>query len=138
MSAQVQFSHLSGPKKRVLVVDDDAPIRQLVGTVLRREGFHVDQAHDGQEAIEALQGAKYDAIVLDLMMPRVSGYEVLDYIQRELGSSRCVVVVSAAASQDIEKANRNVVRALIRKPFELRELTEAVRACVADEGDGEA
>jgi CheY-like chemotaxis protein len=128
---------LKGQNKRVLVVDDDAPIRQLVGTVLRREGYAVDQAHDGQEAIDAIRVTQYDAIVLDLMMPRVSGYEVLDFIQRERGAVRCVVVVSAAASQDIEKANRSVVRALIRKPFELQELTRAVRQCVSGSDDGE-
>lgn len=125
---------MSSPVKKVLIVDDDAPIRQLVGTVLRREGYAVDLAHDGQEAIDALRVSRYDAIVLDLMMPRVSGYEVLDFIQREQAESRCVVVVSAAASQDIDKADRSVVRALIRKPFELRELIEAVRSCI--QGDG--
>src|SRR5438270_3853055 len=115
--------------KRVLVVDDDPPIRHLVRTVLNREGYSVDEADGGRDALEKIAWDGYDAIVLDLMMPEISGYDVLGAISQVRPNSKCVVLISAAGSVDIEKADPTIVRAKLRKPFNIHELIKAVDAC---------
>src|SRR5207245_2704109 len=80
---------------RILVAEDDDGVRLLVGTVLHRAGFRVDFAGDGTETIASLTGGvDYDAIVLDLMMPGSSGFEVLAWMHREKrdASRRRVIV----------------------------------------------
>jgi CheY-like chemotaxis protein len=67
---------------RVLVVDDDKAIRTLVTTVLTRNGDSVETAQNGEEAIGAIAGKKFGAIVLDLMMPKLDGFEVIEHLAR--------------------------------------------------------
>jgi CheY-like chemotaxis protein len=115
--------------RRVLIADDDEPIRHMVKTILTREGYQVDEAENGAEALEKIKEDDYGAIVLDLMMPVVNGYEVLDYLTRAQPQRKCVVIISAAASGEIAKADPTIVKGVLRKPFELTELTRAVNAC---------
>ena len=115
--------------KRVLVVDDDTALRRLVRTILTREGYEVDEAYGGREALEKIAWADYDAIVLDLMMPEISGFDVLNAISQVRPNSKCVVVISAAAPQAISEADSPLVRARLRKPFEISELIAAVHGC---------
>jgi two-component system alkaline phosphatase synthesis response regulator PhoP len=68
--------------KRVLIVDDDDPIRTMVERVLRRARFDVGSARDGYEAIEKLARNDYRAILLDLMMPRIDGLGVLHFLEK--------------------------------------------------------
>src|SRR5215210_663351 len=101
----------------VLVVDDDVAIRTLLTRILVRGGFAVTQAVDGQVAIEKLGGEHFDAVVLDLMMPRANGFEVIAYIKEHFPSRQCVIVVSAAAERLVNTVEDSVVRATLRKPF---------------------
>ena len=66
---------------RALVCEDDAAIRSLVKTVVGREGFSVDLAVDGREGIEKMSTGCYDLVVLDLMMPEVDGFAVVDFLK---------------------------------------------------------
>ncbi|MGZ7081107.1 MAG: response regulator transcription factor, partial [Thermoanaerobaculia bacterium] len=66
---------------RILVVDDDESIRTMIVRILSRENFHVDSARDGFEAIEMLAKEDYTTILLDLMMPRVDGLQVLRFLE---------------------------------------------------------
>ncbi len=116
--------------KRILVVEDDAPIREVVRRILNREGYAIDEAGDGQEALTKVKADHYGAIVLDLMLPKLSGYEVLDYLTRERPNSKCVVIISAAPEREINKADPTIVKAVLRKPFELQDLVQAVDRCV--------
>jgi DNA-binding response OmpR family regulator len=116
--------------KRVLVVEDDAPIREAVKTILRHAGYTIDEAGDGEEALTKVKADHYGAIVLDLMLPKVSGYEILDYVTRERPNSKCVVIISAAPEREVEKADPTVVKAVLRKPFDIQDLVGAVDACM--------
>ena len=115
--------------KRVLVADDDQPIRRFIRAVLEREGLLVEEAADGRQALAKIRHDGYDAIVLDLMMPLVSGYDVLAEITRERPNSKCVVIISAAAAREIEQADPSIVRAKLRKPFDIQDLVAAVHSC---------
>jgi two-component system, response regulator, stage 0 sporulation protein F len=116
----------------VLVVDDDAAIRRMVVAVLTREGYEVEEAATGQQALEEIAWDGYQAIVLDLMMPIVSGYDVLRAISNVRPHSRCVIIMSAAPQRAIDDVDASIVRAKLRKPFNIQELVGAVRSCVGD------
>jgi len=116
---------------RILVADDDQSIRQLLGTVIRREGFEVDLVSDGADAIELLKTTDYAVILLDLMMPRVDGFGVVEYLKHHHQRFKPVVlVISAYADQRFKQVDPNIVSGVIRKPFEIAELGSMIRLCV--------
>ena len=86
-------------EKRILVVDDDDAIRALVVTVLRRRGYRLDAARNGVDAVERLGTCQYSLIVLDLMMPRMSGYDVLDHLAGVPAVNRPLVLVLTAGME---------------------------------------
>jgi CheY-like chemotaxis protein len=116
---------------RVLVADDDPAIRQLVCTIMKRERLVVDAAADGVEAIEHLKQREYSVILLDLMMPRVDGFGVVEYLKANPGLFKPIVlVISAYADQKFKQVDANMVAGVIRKPFEVGDLGNLVRLCV--------
>ena len=116
---------------RVLVADDDQSIRQLLCTIVRRERLEVDCVSDGQEAIDRLREHDYSVILLDLMMPRVDGFAVIDYLRNHPPALKPVVlVITAYADQRFKKVDPDIVAGVIRKPFEVSELGNIVRLCV--------
>ena len=118
--------------KQVLVVDDDGSIRDLVGTLLRREGFEVEVVQSGNAAIANLTAKQYDAVVLDLMMRDGSGHDVLKTVAMQRPYAKCVVVISATSPANIEAVEMDNVVAKLRKPFNIHELLGAVHQCVGD------
>lgn len=122
--------HGNGERSGVLVVDDDDAIRRLVVRVLRREGYDVSEASHGGEALELLRSRPFAVMVLDLMMPVMSGPELLDYLDShdDVVAPR-VVVISAAAERDLGRLRSPLVQAVIRKPFDLLAIVTAVRYC---------
>ena len=121
----------SYPSSRVLVADDDRSIRHLVTTIVRRENFTVDPAADGLEAIELLKKHEYNVILLDLMMPRMDGFGVIEYLRLHPPAFKPVIlVISAYADQNFREVDSEVVAGVIRKPFEVADLGMLVRLCV--------
>jgi len=118
------------PSNRVLVVDDDASILRLVATILRRERYDVDTASGGREAISKIALTLYDVIVLDLMMPGVTGLEVLRSFDVRIPHVRRVVVISAGSALEIARSIDPNVFASLRKPFDYFALVNAVRGCI--------
>ena len=121
---------------QILVADDDQSIRQLVCTIVRREGFAVDCVADGLEAVAKLKEHEYAVILLDLMMPRMDGFGVIDYLKRNPQRMKPVVlIVTAYADQKFKQVDPNVVAGVIRKPFEVADLGRLVRLCVTGYDD---
>lgn len=118
-----------GTEKRILVVDDDDAIRALVSTVLRRRGFGADSARNGAEAVELLARVRHSLVVLDLMMPRMSGYDVLDFLMTLPISSRPRVLVLTAGIQS-RMFDPSLVVGTIQKPFDIEMLIDTVAACL--------
>ena len=116
-------------EKRILIVDDDDPIRTLVLTVLRKRGFHVDSARNGEEGIERTRQCRYSIVLLDLMMPRVSGYEFLQQIETWPETERPLVIVLTAGGEP-RNLNPNIVAGTIRKPFDIQLLVDMIAACM--------
>jgi len=113
-------------EKRVLIIDDDEPIRKLLAVVLRRRGISSDCAVDGMEGWEKLERCSYALVLLDLMMPRMSGYEVLEKLSAVPPESRPHVVVLTAGARPTLRAD--LVLTLIRKPFDVDIVAEVVIA----------
>jgi CheY-like chemotaxis protein len=113
--------------RTVLVVDDDDAIRTLIARVLKRAEYEVAVAANGNEALIHLRTHPFTTVVLDLMMPVMSGFEVLEYLRtHDDAGTPAVVVVSAAGERDLESIQSPLVRAVLRKPFDLTELLAAV------------
>lgn len=122
----------SEPPRRALVVEDDEAVRRLVATILRRERFEVVEAGDGDEAIEFLSAdPTFVLIVLDLMMPRVSGTEVIEHLRKHFPVKLRRVVLITAAAQGRLDLFREEVCAVLRKPFDLGAFIDAIRGCAA-------
>lgn len=111
----------------VLIVDDDSPIRILLSAILRRDGYDVSEAADGAEALALLERTEFDVILLDLMMPRMSGGDLLDHLAGQPTRRRNVIVVTAANERQIRGVNNARVRTVLRKPFDLDQLRNEVR-----------
>jgi DNA-binding response OmpR family regulator len=120
---------MSTNEKRILIVDDDDSIRGLLCTILSRRGFTVDTARDGIEALARLGSCTYAAMLLDLMMPVKSGYDVLDELKKSEAARRPIVFVLTAGAS-IRDLDPEVVAGSIRKPFDVEVLTDMVTACV--------
>jgi CheY-like chemotaxis protein len=114
-------------EQRILVVDDDDTIRALIQTVLRRRGLRVGGARNGVEALEQLGARGYALVVLDLMMPRMSGYEVLDHLSRQPSTVRPRVLV-LTAGLDPRKLPADLVIGTVHKPFDIEMLADIVTA----------
>jgi two-component system nitrogen regulation response regulator GlnG len=115
-------------QKRILVVDDDEAIRTLLFTVLRRRGFAVDVARNGEEAIESMERCRYAVALIDLMMPVKNGWEVLAWMGSRPKSERPLAIV-LTAGLTVREMSPDVVAGTVRKPFDVELLLDMVVAC---------
>jgi CheY-like chemotaxis protein len=122
------FPSVAPDKARVLVVDDEAAIRALVAKIIERAGFAVDAARDGREAIEKLEVSEFDVLVIDLMMPNVDGYGVIDFLRERGGPQPAVILVTAADSAAVRRMDGSLVHSVLRKPFDIDVLADLIAA----------
>jgi DNA-binding response OmpR family regulator len=113
-----------------LVIDDDPALQGLFTRLLSRKGFAVDAAADGRLAYDQLNRNAYSVILLDLMMPDVNGFELLDRLHRDSPSLLPRIIVMTGASQrSIDALDTADIWGLIRKPFDIDELVTSAIAC---------
>ncbi len=113
-------------QRRVLIVDDDPAIRQIVRVLLERDGVRADIAEDGERATKMLSSGEYGAVLLDLLMPRLDGHGVIDYM-RAHGIATPVIVISAVGDSATD-LDPQLVRVVLQKPSEARDLRKVVSA----------
>ena len=122
---------LDGSGRRILVIDDDLAIRVLLQAVLRRMKFEVELAEDGAAGLDRLQQSSFDLILLDLMMPRLNGYEFIERIGHRDGDHRPhIIVFTAAGKRGVDKIPPNSVCNSILKPFDLDTFIEIIADCL--------
>lgn len=121
-------------EKRILVVDDDDAIRALLLTVLRRRGFRVDTARNGAEALDRCTRCHYSLLVLDLMMPVMSGYDFVAEMEKRPRHDRPMLLVLTAGAMP-RQLDADLVAGTVRKPFDIELLADTVGACLATVGD---
>lgn len=125
--------------RHALVIDDDLALRGLFTTLLGRKGFTVDVAGDGRVAYDQLSRNTYSVILLDLMMPEVNGFELLERMERDSPSLLDrVIVMTGAAQRQIERVDAQRVFGVIRKPFDIDHLVSAAIACSEGKQRGNA
>src|ERR1043166_1630583 len=112
--------------QRVLVIDDEPNIRALIPEPLLDAGYAVDLAANGAEALERMRQAVPDAIVLDVMMPRLNGFGFVERVRAEPRFARVPIVVVTAAYAGKRIAEQLGAQACLTKPFELDALLAAV------------
>ena len=114
---------------RVLVVDDDEVIRRLIAVNLQLEGFDVSTAVDGQDCLEKVVEIAPDVITLDVMMPRLDGWETAVRLRKSPDTAHIKVVLITARAQEDDKAHGSRVGAdaYLTKPFDPNEMIRVVR-----------
>lgn len=116
---------------RILIVDDDPSIRRILAVSLGRSGYLTVGACDGGEALEAMRAGKADLVLLDLMMPKVTGWDVLAARAAAPELQKIpVIVITAERGQGVEKISPSAICALLPKPFELETLQALVKSCL--------
>lgn len=113
--------------KTILVVDDEAGYRDLLGLELAGHGFNVLTAGDGPRAVELLAAGNVDLVITDMKMPRMDGLDVLRAVKSSHPGTP-VIVMSGYAVEDRAEAAIREARAFLRKPFDITELKSAVSA----------
>lgn len=115
---------------QVLIVEDDHAIRTLLVAALRREPLEVHTAGDGLDALECARHHEYAVILLDLMMPRLNGFEFLESLDAVRPAMQPVIIVMTAFDAAALKMLRpNRVHAVVHKPFDVERVVEMVRDC---------
>ena len=123
-------------KPRILLVDDEPSIVKMVGKRLEVEGFDVVVAMDGQEGLAKARAEQPHLIVLDLMLPKLNGYEVCTMLKQDARYQRVPIVMFTAKAQDRdEKLGMECgANAYVRKPFRAQELLETIRSLLTAAG----
>lgn len=130
LGAELDQSFPSGGD--ALIVDDDQPIRKLVRHILKRLGIEAREAANGAEALEMIADARPRVVFLDLMMPQMNGWDVLDALEREgILPSLPIIVLTAVDSSRTEGLPARV-RAVLTKPFEVDELIRTTNEILDD------
>lgn len=119
-----------------LVAEDDRATRNLITTILEREGFEVHGVPDGQNAIDLVKKSDFALIILDVLMPGIDGFGVLRYIRQYRPSTiRRIIVTTAMPPAEVEAFCEGEVCQILPKPFDVTRLAQIAKECAADEAE---
>lgn len=114
-------------RKRILLLDDDPSMQRLVAALLKRAGYRVDVFLTGREALSAISGEKYDALLLDLMMPHEGGNTIIRHLRKSNAAMLQRVLLVTGSPEAVLAPLAKEVAGVVKKPFEPDELVGAVR-----------
>lgn len=129
-----------GGRKRVLVVEDEDNIAIALDYLLTREGYDHDRVANGGEAMARIRGTHPDLVLLDVMLPEVSGYEICQAVRLDPALAEVKILMMTARGSAIERRKGLALGAdgFISKPFELKELRAEVRRLLTGEATAPA
>ena len=113
---------------RILLAEDEKDLNSIVSKKLSSEGYSVDSCYDGQAAIDILSYTDYDAVILDIMMPKADGFAVLSYIRKSGKTTPVLFLTAKDAVSDRVKGLDSGANDYLVKPFSLEELSARIRA----------
>jgi DNA-binding response OmpR family regulator len=121
---------------RILVVDDDQVIQQLLKVNLELEGYAVAVAEDGEEALEQFDLFQPNLVLLDIMMPKLDGWEVCRRLKQDVDSAAVPIVLLSARAQeaDVQRGRELGVADYVTKPFDPIQLLDLVAEILATRG----
>lgn len=116
-------------RNKVIVIEDDRDINELISYNLRREGFRVEQVHDGLRANERLLREDYGTVVLDIMLPGLNGFELCRNIKSRKDAFNTLVIIISAKNSSEDKIYAHLIGAdcYISKPFNVKTLLEITK-----------
>ena len=133
MKSTVPASVLNDMAPRVLVADDDRALQVLLNVLLSRAGFDVDFADDGKQALTKINGDNYAVVMLDLILPEMSGIEILETLKRENPERlKKIIVLTGASRGVVDQVDKSEIHALLRKPFDIQDVIRLTAACALD------
>lgn len=117
--------------KKILIIEDDKFLRELITQKLIKEGYEISEAVDGEKGIKKLEGEKPDLVLLDLILPGIDGFEVLDRIKKDATLSQIPVIILSNLGQkdDVERGLKmGAVDYLIKAHFTPSDIIDKIRA----------
>lgn len=130
-------SPITAGKQRILAIDDNADIRELIAFILRRENYEVQTAPNGIAGLEMIKASHPDLIILDVVMPEFSGYDVLDAVRSDKSSKvrdiPVLMITSRSSTDDIDQALELGATSYIVKPFRPAKLVTKVKSLLGKE-----
>jgi CheY-like chemotaxis protein len=119
---------------RFLVVDDNEDIRDVFCRLVERAGHVASTAYDGQDAVEALERARFDVMLLDLTMPRMTGVEVVRWLRDrpDVAPALRIVVISAWAGENRAVLQELGITTVMQKPLRIQQLTDLITETLRD------
>ncbi|MCD4782653.1 MAG: response regulator [Candidatus Eremiobacteraeota bacterium] len=114
--------------KKILLVEDEERIRKVINIIIRGDDIVIDEAEDGAEALKKIAKNDYDLVILDLMIPEIDGFGVLEHIRNTERTEDLPVIIVSARSEDrdILKGLKGGANYYIPKPFEPQELISSL------------
>ena len=118
--------------KKVLVVDNDVKVRNVFSMYLKKEGFNVLETDNGLDALSIIEKEKIDLIILDIMLPDLSGYEVFKKIKSNKDTKNTTILILSAIDKDLERFEQCQAKAdlYIRKPISPKRLIKNVKEII--------
>jgi DNA-binding response OmpR family regulator len=115
--------------KKILLVDDEPNIIMALEYALRKNDYDIFIARDGEEAISLLENLEPDLVILDIMMPKVDGYEVLTHLKENdkfKNTTQSIIISAKQKENDVQKALNLGAKNYIKKPFSMKKLVNTV------------
>jgi CheY-like chemotaxis protein len=129
-----QSPHVKRVRRRVLIAEDDESMRKLVVHELEGDGYAVTEARNGREALDAARAGDFDLMIIDLVMPDLSGWDILEHRATDPRLHAIpVIIISARRGPDVARAVAFGVYGLLPKPFEPADLRDLVRTCLGEQ-----
>ncbi len=112
--------------RKVLLIEDNQNIRENIEELLELSNYEVMTANNGQEGVEAIQSRKPDLILCDVHMPKMNGYQVLEYVKSKPTEIPFVFITSSSQEKDIKKGVLSGADSYLIKPFEIEDLQNTI------------
>jgi CheY-like chemotaxis protein len=119
-------------QRSILVVDDEEALRTVLSSELVSEGYSVETASDGDEAITILTGKVFDLVLLDIKMPRVDGFEVLRFIKKNSPQIKVIMLTAFADLKNAIESKKLGAEDFISKPYDLVDLLTTIERVLSE------
>ena len=119
-------------KRKVLVVDDEDALRTVLSGELASEGYDVHTAGDGNDAIQNLQSANFDLVLLDIKMPGLNGFEVLKFVKEKYPKTKVVMLTGFADLKNAIESKKLGAEDFVSKPYDLVDLLTTIERVLSE------
>ena len=119
-------------KKKILVVDDEDALRTVLSGELAGEGYDVETAADGDEAINVIQARTFDLVLLDIKMPKVDGFEVLKFLKSKYPNIKVIMLTGFADLKNAIESKKLGAEDFVSKPYDLVDLLTTIERVVSE------